>query len=50
MEGKFVTLEEALTGCERILKDEFMDYSEDDLYMIGSIDEALRKKDESHES
>jgi len=49
MEGKFVTLEEALTGCERILKDEFMDYSEDDLYMIGSIDEAVRKKESSDE-
>jgi len=50
MEGKFVTLEEALTGCERILHDEFMDYSEDDLYMIGSIDEAVRKKESSDES
>ena len=50
MEGKFVTLEDALTGCERILHDEFMDYSEDDLYMIGSIDEAVRKKESSDES
>jgi len=50
MQGKFVTLEDALTGCERILHDEFMDYSEDDLYMIGSIDEAVRKKESSNES
>ncbi len=50
MEGKFVKLEDALSGCERILHDEFMDYSEDDLYMIGNIDEAVRKKETSHES
>jgi len=50
MEGKYVTLDDALTGCEKILNDEFMDYSEDDLYMIGSIDEAVRKKESSDES
>lgn len=50
MEGKYVTLDDALTGCEKILNDEFMEYSEDDLYMIGSIDEAVRKKESSDES
>jgi len=39
-EGKMVSLDEALDGCERILKDEFYDYSERALYMIGGIDEA----------
>jgi len=38
--GKLVTLEETLKGCERILNDEFMDYPEKSLYMIGCIEEA----------
>jgi len=40
--GKLVPLEDALQGCERILNDEFADYPERSLYMIGSIDEARR--------
>jgi F-type H+-transporting ATPase subunit beta len=43
LEGKFVSLEDALDGCERILRDEFKDYPESALYMIGSIDEAIAK-------
>jgi F-type H+/Na+-transporting ATPase subunit beta len=39
-EGKIVSLEDALNGCERILMDEFSDYPERALYMIGNIDEA----------
>jgi F-type H+-transporting ATPase subunit beta len=39
-EGKRVSLEDALHGCERILADELSDYPESRLYMIGSIDEA----------
>jgi F-type H+-transporting ATPase subunit beta len=38
--GRFVSLENALGGCERILNDEFADYSERALYMIGTIDEV----------
>ncbi len=38
--GRMVKLEDALDGCERILNDEFRDYPERSLYMIGSIDEA----------
>jgi F-type H+-transporting ATPase subunit beta len=38
--GKMVPREDTLTGCERILNDEFADYPERALYMIGSIDEA----------
>jgi len=49
MKGVFVELEDALSGCERILNDEFQEYSEDDLYMIGSIEEAVKKKGEHHE-
>ncbi len=40
--GKMVKLEDALDGCERILKDEFSDYPERSLYMIGNIDEAKK--------
>ena len=42
--GKFVPLSDALDGCERILQDEFKDYPESDLYMIGTIDEAIARK------
>jgi F-type H+/Na+-transporting ATPase subunit beta len=40
LKGKFVGLEDALDGCERILRDEFMDFPESALYMIGEIDEV----------
>ncbi len=38
--GRLVGLEAALEGCDRILNDEFADYPESALYMIGSIEEA----------
>jgi F-type H+-transporting ATPase subunit beta len=41
--GKLVSRKEALEGCERILRDEFKDYPESALYMIGTIDEAQEK-------
>ena len=44
IQGKFVSLSDALDGCERIMHDEFKDYPESDLYMIGTIDEAVAKK------
>jgi len=40
LKGKVVSLEDALDGCERILRDEFKDYPERALYMIGAISEA----------
>jgi F-type H+-transporting ATPase subunit beta len=40
--GKTVSLKDSLDGCERILRDEFKDYPEAALYMIGSIDEVTR--------
>jgi F-type H+-transporting ATPase subunit beta len=43
LQGKIVSLEEALDGCERILNDEFKDYPESALYMIGAVDEAKQK-------
>jgi F-type H+/Na+-transporting ATPase subunit beta len=41
--GKLVSLKDALDGCERILHDEFKDYPESALYMIGAIGEAKGK-------
>jgi F-type H+-transporting ATPase subunit beta len=43
LRGKLVDLEDALDGCERILGDEFEDYPESALYMIGAVDEAKEK-------
>lgn len=40
LEGQFVSLEDALDGCERILRDEFKDTPERALYMIGTIDQV----------
>jgi F-type H+-transporting ATPase subunit beta len=41
--GKLVSLEDALDGCERILRDEFKDYPESALYMIGAVGEAKER-------
>ena len=41
--GKLVSLDDALDGCQRILADEFKDYPERALYMIGAVDEAKAK-------
>jgi F-type H+-transporting ATPase subunit beta len=48
LKGKLVSLEDALDGCERILGDEFKDYSESALYMIGAVDEAKSKPEVEH--
>jgi F-type H+-transporting ATPase subunit beta len=50
LKGKEVSLDDALDGCERILSDEFKDFPESALYMIGKIDEAKKKKDGSQKS
>ena len=42
LKGKMVKLDDALDGCERILSDEFSDYPEKSLYMIGDISEVKR--------
>ena len=42
LKGKLVSLKDSLDGCERILRDEFKDYPESALYMIGAIGEAKR--------
>jgi F-type H+/Na+-transporting ATPase subunit beta len=40
--GKLVSLKDSLDGCERILRDEFKDYPESALYMIGAVGEAKK--------
>jgi F-type H+-transporting ATPase subunit beta len=42
MEGKLVSIKDSLNGCERILRGEFNQYPESALYMIGTIDEAVK--------
>lgn len=39
-QGKLVSLEQTLDGCERILAGDFAEVSEKALYMIGAIDEV----------
>ncbi len=42
IKGQMVSLKDSLDGCERILRDEFKDYPESALYMIGRIEEAQK--------
>ena len=42
LEGKFVTLEETIEGCEEILQGKYADLNESALYMIGNIREVKR--------
>jgi F-type H+-transporting ATPase subunit beta len=42
IKGKMVSLKDSIDGCERILRDEFKDYPESALYMIGPISEAKK--------
>ena len=43
MDGKSVSLEDTIIGCERILSGELNDISPDDFYMSGTIDEVIQK-------
>ena len=43
MSGRSVDLKQTLDGCERILNGEFKDFSEDDFFMVGSVEEAIQK-------
>ncbi|MGR8997458.1 MAG: F0F1 ATP synthase subunit beta [Gammaproteobacteria bacterium] len=47
IKGKLVNLKDALDGCEQILNDEFKDYPESALYMIGTVKEAKEKSGKS---
>jgi len=44
MEGRSVNLEDTISGCERILSGEFNALTENDFFMIGTVDEALMKQ------
>ena len=50
MEGRTVSLEDTLDGCERILEDEFSEYPEKAVYMIGEVDEAKQKAEREEEA
>ena len=50
LKGKLVSRQDALDGCERILRDEFKEVPENALYMIGTIDEAKGKAKHQPES
>ncbi|MDH5258047.1 MAG: F0F1 ATP synthase subunit beta, partial [Gammaproteobacteria bacterium] len=39
IEGKFIELEDTISGCEKIVAGEFPDYPEKAFYMIGAIEE-----------
>ncbi len=45
MPGRTVSLGEGLDGCERILNDEFADYPEQSLFMIGTVAEARDRRE-----
>src|SRR5580658_2809203 len=45
--GQLVSLKDSLDGCERILRDEYKDYPERSLYMIGAIGEAKKPEPKS---
>jgi F-type H+-transporting ATPase subunit beta len=45
-----VSLKDSLDGCERILRDEFKDYPESALYMIGAIAEAKKPETKQPEA
>ena len=45
--GHAVPLEASLEGCERILNDEFEEYPERALYMIGQISEAVERREQN---
>ena len=50
LKGQLVSRQDALDGCERILRDEFKEVPENALYMIGTIDEAKGKAKPQPES
>ena len=41
--GKLVSVEDAVSGCDKILRDAYADYSEDAFYMIGSVEEIEKE-------
>ena len=50
MAGRSVGLPDVISGCERILDDEFNNRPERSLYMIGRVDEATADKSSAVET
>lgn len=48
--GKLVSLEQALDGSERVLRDEFKDYPESALYVIGDVKLLKRRVSRKNEN
>lgn len=46
--GRWVSLEQTLDGCERILADRYAEVAEHALYMLGAIDEAKLDAGQNH--
>ncbi|WP_373499916.1 F0F1 ATP synthase subunit beta [Desulfococcus sp.] len=44
LQGRMVDIEDTVSGCSRILNDEFSEFPEQSMYMIGSIEEARTGK------
>ena len=44
IEGATVSLDDTLEGCEAILRGDADDWAEGSLYMIGTLDDAMRKE------
>lgn len=49
MEGRSVSLEETLTGCEKILSGELDELPETAFYMVGSLDDVYEKVEKMKE-
>jgi F-type H+-transporting ATPase subunit beta len=49
IDGKEVSLDDALNACERILKDEFKDLPESAFYMVGTIDDVIKKANKNND-
>ena len=41
LEGKFIKLEDTISGCERIIAGEFLSLAEKAFYMTGTIDDLI---------
>jgi F-type H+-transporting ATPase subunit beta len=42
--GKLVSVEDAVDGCDQIMKDVYAEYSEDAFYMVGNVEEVKEKE------
>nr|AYO28652.1 AtpB [Neotessella volvocina] len=45
--GKYVSLNESITGFEKILKGEFDSFAESSFYLVGTIEDVIEKEEKS---